>query len=86
MVTLDESLKKALKDGDWRDAPLSERERAMLAYVEKLTKHAYRVTREDLDALRAHGFNDQAILQINMIASYFNYINRVADGLGVGKE
>ena len=86
MVTLDESLKKALKDGDWRDAQLSERERAMLAYVEKLTKHAYRVTREDLDVLRAQGFNDQAILQINMIASYFNYINRVADGLGVGKE
>lgn len=86
MVTLDESLKKALKDGDWRDAQLSERERAMLAYVEKLTKHAYRVTREDLDVLRAQGFDDQAILQINMIASYFNYINRVADGLGVGKE
>ena len=86
MVTLDESLKAALKDGDWRDAPLSERERAMLGYVEKLTKHAYRVTREDLDALRTHGFTDQAILQINMIASYFNYFNRVADGLGVGKE
>ena len=86
MVTLDESLKKALKDGDWRDAQLSERERAMLAYVEKLTKHAYRVTREDLDVLRAQGFNDQAILQINMIASYFNYINRVADALGVGRE
>jgi alkylhydroperoxidase family enzyme len=39
----------------------------------------------DLDRLRAVGFSDQAILQINLIASWFNYINRVADGLGVGK-
>lgn len=86
MVTLDESLKTALKDGDWRDAPLSDRERAMLGYVDKLTKQPARITSADLDLLRPHGFDDQAILQINLIASFFNYINRVADGLGVGKE
>jgi alkylhydroperoxidase family enzyme len=44
------------------------------------------VTPADLQALRAVGFTDQAILQINLIASWFNYINRVADGLGVGKS
>ncbi len=86
MVTLDESLKTALKDGDWRDAALDERERAMLGYVEKLTLQPARVVRDDLDLLRAHGFDDRAILQINLIASFFNYINRVADGLGVGRE
>ena len=44
------------------------------------------VTRDDLDKLRESGFDDVSILQINLIASWFNYINRVADGLGVGKK
>ena len=57
----------------------------MLDYVAKLTLHADRTTREDLDRLRHAGFDDRAILQINLIASWFNYINRVADGLGVGR-
>jgi alkylhydroperoxidase family enzyme len=57
----------------------------MLDYAAKLTRHAWKVTPEDLDRLRRVGFDDRAILQINMIASWFNYINRVADGLGVGR-
>lgn len=57
----------------------------MLEYADKLTRDATQVQREDLDRLREVGFNDQAILQINLIASWFNYINRVADGLGVGR-
>ncbi len=70
---------------DWRSAPLEPREIAMLAWVEKLTREPARCTPADIDELRAHGFDDQAILQINLIASFFNYINRVADGLGVGR-
>ena len=85
MVTLDEGLSEAIKR-DWRTADLTERERVMLGYVEKLTKDPPSVWKEDLDALRAVGFDDTAILQINLIASWFNYINRVADGLGVGRE
>ena len=57
----------------------------MLDYAAKLTWHAWKVTPEDLDRLRQVGFDDRGILQINLIASWFNYINRVADGLGVGK-
>lgn len=57
----------------------------MLAYVETLTLRPADVTRADVEGLRTHGFNDTAILQINLIASWFNYINRVADGLGVGR-
>ena len=41
--------------------------------------------RADVENLKAQGFDDQTVLQINLIASYFNYINRVADGLGVGR-
>jgi uncharacterized peroxidase-related enzyme len=70
---------------DYTEAPLNEQDRAMLDYAAKLTRHAWKVTPEDLDQLRRVGFDDRGILQINMIASWFNYINRVADGLGVGK-
>jgi alkylhydroperoxidase family enzyme len=58
----------------------------MLGYAEKLTKHPARIVSGDLDALRTVGFDDQGIVQINLIASWFNYINRVADGLGVGRD
>ena len=68
---------------DWRTAPIDERDRAMLGYVDTLTRDATKITREDLDKLRSAGFDDRAILQMNLIASWFNYINRVADGLGV---
>jgi alkylhydroperoxidase family enzyme len=57
----------------------------MLDYTAKLTTNPARVTVEDLERLRQVGFDDRGILQINLIASWFNYINRVADGLGVGK-
>lgn len=58
----------------------------MLDHVVKLTKDATKVSRADIESLRAAGFNDQAILQITLIASWFNYINRVADSLGVGRD
>lgn len=85
LVTLDESLSEAIKK-DWRTADLSDREKVMLNYVEKLTLKPVAIGREDLEALREVGFDDTGILQINLIASWFNYINRVADGLGVGRE
>ncbi len=58
----------------------------MIDYVVKLTKDATKVWKDDHEKLRAEGFEDQAILQITLIASWFNYINRVADALGVGRE
>jgi alkylhydroperoxidase family enzyme len=58
----------------------------MLDYVVKLTKDATRITGQDHQGLREVGFDDKAILQITLIASWFNYINRVADALGVGRE
>ena len=58
----------------------------MLDYVAQLTKDATRLTENDHQKLRSAGFDDRAILQITLIASWFNYINRVADGLGVGRD
>jgi len=84
-VTLDEELVKALQE-DYRSAPISAPDRIMLDYVAQLTRDATRVSRQDHERLRAVGFDDRAILQITLIASWFNYINRVADGLGVGRD
>jgi alkylhydroperoxidase family enzyme len=58
----------------------------MLDYVVKLTRDATRISKDDHARLRSAGFDDKAILQITLIASWFNYINRVADALGVGRE
>ena len=58
----------------------------MLDYVVKLTKDATKVWKDDIEQLREAGFDDRGILQITLIASWFNDINRVADALGGGRE
>jgi uncharacterized peroxidase-related enzyme len=83
-VSLDEGLAAALRR-DHTTANLSDADRAMLDFAVKLTRAAYKVTPDDLGRLRAVGFDDTGILQITLIASWFNYINRVADALGVGR-
>ena len=71
---------------DYRTAPIGEQDRVMLDFVVKLTKDATRCSPTDISALRAVGFDDRGILQITLIAAWFNYINKVADALGVGRE
>jgi len=71
---------------DYRTAPISEQDKVMVEYVVKITKDAAQCSRADHDKLRAVGFDDRGILQITLIASWFNYINRVADALGVGRD
>jgi uncharacterized peroxidase-related enzyme len=68
---------------DYRQAPLTPKERAMLDYVDKLTRAPWAMRESDVRSLRAVGFEDLAILHIVQLASFFNYINRVADALGV---
>ena len=58
----------------------------MLEYVVKVTKDATQCSPDDHARLRSVGFDDRGILQITLIASWFNYINRVADTLGVGRD
>ncbi len=83
-VTLDEELVRALRK-DLATAPISEPDRAMLEYAIKLTKDATRISPRDHEQLRLVGFDDRAILQITLIGAWFNYINRVADALGIGR-
>jgi uncharacterized peroxidase-related enzyme len=82
---LDKALVEAL-ERDYTTAPVTAKERVMLDYVVKLTKDATKVWKDDHERLHAVGFDDKAILQITLIAAWFNYINRVADALGVGRE
>lgn len=84
-MTLDEDLVRALQE-DYKTAPITEQDRVMLDYVVQLTKDATGISQQDHERLRAVGFDDRAILQITLIASWFNYINRVADALGVGRD
>jgi uncharacterized peroxidase-related enzyme len=83
-VTLDHDLVAALEE-DYRSAPITEQEKVMLDYVVQMTRDATRISPKDHEHLRAAGFDDKAILQITLIAAWFNYINRVADALGVGR-
>ncbi len=76
----------AALEQDYQSAPITDQERVMLDYVVQLTRDATRLSRTDHELLRSVGFDDKAILQITLIASWFNYINRVADALGVGRD
>lgn len=85
VVTKDESLARSIR-ADYRTAELTEKERIMLDYVVKVTRNSVSVQKSDIDGLRSAGFDDKAILQINLITAWFNYFNRVVNGLGVGRE
>ncbi|HWW14425.1 MAG TPA: peroxidase [Candidatus Dormibacteraeota bacterium] len=82
---MDKELVEALEK-DYTTAPITAQERVMVDYVVKLTRDATRCSEGDIERLRGVGFDDRGILQITLIASWFNYINRVADALGVGRE
>jgi uncharacterized peroxidase-related enzyme len=71
---------------DWRSAPLTEVDRALCEFAAKLTHDQRQMTPEDLDRLRAHGLEDRAIHDATQVISYFSYITRIADALGVEPE
>jgi uncharacterized peroxidase-related enzyme len=71
---------------DYRQATVSEAEHRMLDYVAKLTLEPWNMVEADVVALREVGFRDAAILDINQVAGYYAFVNRLADGLGVELE
>ena len=82
---MDESLVRALET-DYTKASLTVPEKTMVEYVIQLTRDATKISPAHHERLREVGFDDRGILQITLIASWFNYINRVADALGVGRD
>jgi uncharacterized peroxidase-related enzyme len=87
-------LRKLIKDeklveqliADFRTAQIGEADRAMLDYAAKLTREPSSVAESDVITLRAEGFSDSAILDINQVTGYYAFVNRLADGLGVELE
>lgn len=71
---------------DYSAAELSSRQRALLDYSAKLTREPWNMREADVVALRAAGLSDRDILDVNQVAAYYAYANRVADGLGVGVD
>ncbi len=84
MVESDEQ-RQAVQE-DYRLAGLTRREVALLDFAVKLTKLPSGVRKDDLDALRRHGLSDEQLVDAVHCIGYFNFINRVLDGLGVDPE
>lgn len=71
---------------DWRRAGLDRATTALLLFAERLTDVCASIGADDIEQLRSHGFDDGAISSCVQVVAYFNYINRIAEGLGVGAE
>ena len=71
---------------DYRSAALVPADRALCDWAVKLTLSPGAMTDADIEHLRSHDLTDEAISIAAQVVSYFNYINRIADGLGVDPE
>lgn len=71
---------------DYRQAGLSPRERALCDFAVKLTHLAAEVDEADIDRLRAQGLSDRDVSDAIQVVGYFNYVTRVADGIGIEDE
>jgi uncharacterized peroxidase-related enzyme len=81
----DQSVAESLRM-DLTGANITAKDRGMLRYATKLTKSPSEVSAQDIGELRVAGFTDEEILRLNLITSYFNFVNRIASGLGVSLE
>ena len=68
---------------EWKKADLEPREEALCAYAEKLTREPASLREEDVEALRASGLDDEAIIDLVHVIGFFAHANRIADGLGI---
>lgn len=71
---------------DWKTADLDEADQVLCQYTEKLTLRPAQVGADDIARLREAGFDDEGISSATQVIAYFNYINRIAEGLGVPAE
>ena len=85
MLTQNEKLEKQLAE-NYKEADISEQEMSMLEFVEKLTKKPADMVQADVEHLKEAGFSDKDIFDITQVVAYFNYVNRIADGLGIQLE
>jgi alkylhydroperoxidase family enzyme len=82
----DDEVVRALARGDLAAAPVCDAERALLRFVEVVTRHAYRTTDSDVETLRRHGWTDSQIAEAVYITALFAFFNRVADAFGIDSQ
>jgi uncharacterized peroxidase-related enzyme len=85
LLTKDEALVNVLKT-DYKQANIDEKMMALLDYAVKLTEKPTSISEVDIELLKALGCTDREILDLCQITSYFNFVNRMAEGLGVELE
>ena len=71
---------------DYRTADIDQIDRFVLSYAEKITREPASIDRHYIEGLRSAGFDDRMLHDVVQVAAYFNYVNRLADGLGVELE
>lgn len=89
MRSLGGGVKDTLKEQlvtDYKTADISEQDKLILEYAEKITRDAASIMQDYIDELKRHDMPDRMLHDIVQVASYFNYINRLADGLGLELE
>jgi len=82
---VDESLKNQLVS-DYKSADISDKDKTILSYAEKITREAHTIDKAYIDKLKSSGLTEHELHDIVQAASYFNYVSRLADGLGVELE
>ena len=82
---IDESLKEQLIS-DYRTADIPDFDKVMLDFAEKITRAPASINSEYIGQLREQGFDDQMLHDVVQVAAYYNYVNRLADALGVELE
>jgi len=83
--TIKLSLKKQLLD-DFQKADITKIDKLILTYAEKITRHAHTIDQPYIDSLKSSGLTERGIHDIAQVTAYFNYVNRLADSLGVELE
>lgn len=85
-MSRDDALAAAAMAGRLEEAPVDDATRALCRHALRLNEAPAAIGNGDLDTLRAAGFDDRAILDLTLVVSYFNFVNRMASGLGVELE
>lgn len=85
-LTGDGEIVSKIQDRAFDAAPFTEKDRALVHWAIKLTSDPGAVTDSDIEALKSSGFDESAIHDACQVIAYFNYVNRIADGLGVELE
>ena len=74
---------KSILDDIEKTTLIDDRTKAILRFSEKVTRHAYKVTEADIQTLKEHGYTDEDVLEATEVIALFNFLDRIADALGV---